>query len=58
MKILKEYWMIIRVSLPIDVNDDIEVKKDKVKSFGIENMHLNNSTIIVSGQHIIAIYLQ
>ena len=58
LKTLQEYWMIIGVSLPLYVNVGIQVKKNKVKSFGIEHMHLNNSTVIVSGQNTIAIYLQ
>ena len=58
LKTLQEYWMIIGVSLPLYVNVGIQVKKNRVKSFGIEHMHLNNSTVIVSGQNTIAIYLQ
>ena len=50
--------MIIGVSLPLYVNVGIQVKKNRVKSFGIEHMHLNNFTVIVSGQNTIAIYLQ
>ena len=58
LKTLQEYWMIIRVSLALYVNVGIQVKKNRVKSFRIEHMHLNNSTVIVSGQSTIAIYLQ
>ena len=57
LKTLQEYWMIIGVSLPLYVNVGIQVKKNRVKSFEIEHMHLNNSTVIVSGQNTIAIYL-
>ena len=50
--------MIIGVSLPLYIHVGIQIKKNRVKSFGIEHMHLNNSTVIVSGQNTIAIYLQ
>ena len=58
LKTLQKYWMIIGVSLPSYVNVGIQVKRNRVKSFGIERMHLNNSTVIVSDQNTIAIYLQ
>ena len=58
LKTLQEYWMIIGVSLSLYVNVGIQVKKNRVKSFGIEQMHLNDSTVIVNGQNTIAIYLQ
>ena len=57
LKTLQKYWMIIGVSLPLYVNVGIQVKRNRVKSFGIEHMHLNNSTVIVSDQNIIAIYV-
>ena len=50
--------MIIGVSLPLHMNVGIEVKKNRVKYFGVEHMHLNSSTIIVSGQRTVAIYLE
>ena len=34
LKTLQEYWMIIGVSLPLYVNVGIQVKKNRVKSFG------------------------
>ena len=58
LKTLQEYCMIIGVSLPLHVNVGIQVKKNRMKSFGVEHMHLNSSTVIVSGQNTIAIYLQ
>lgn len=46
------------ISLPMHVNVGIEVKNKRVKTFGANSIHLNDSVVLVSGQKTIIIYLQ
>jgi hypothetical protein len=57
VKMLREYWSVTGISLPIEVSNGIKVKEGGAKTLGAAQMFLKESTVIVSGHRTVAIYL-